>query len=1060
MRGIEFYRIVFSQLYRGIQFAITHQALSEAINALIYSREGIGLDIGGLAVQAAKKTTDPILSVCRTQRVGKVVQTKLLHEAVEGRARIAVRGLLRSSELKWILELRLSDRNGIKSVKANPVTGTLLVKFDAEQVSLTQIVQLIESAVAHAVLLAVKGESVQTASELTQWHSFTVEDILDKLETSSHHGLKLDQVIEQAQKYGTNRFSEPDRPNSLARIAHQFDSLPVLMLAGSAVLSAATGAVSDAILILGVVLLNGGIGYATESHTDHIIHSLISKDEEFSIVVRGGVQQQISANDLVVGDIILLRVGQVPADARLLEVRELTVDESALTGESIPVGKTAEALPTSWLPLAERRNMIFRGTVIVGGSGRAVVIATGSNTELGRVHKMATSSSTPTTPMQKHLETLGKQSATLAGAVCFGVFVIGTIRGEKFLSMLKSAITLAIAAVPEGLPTIGTTTLALGVKSMERKNMVFRRLDAVEALGAIEYVCLDKTGTLTTNKMQVQDIRLGSKRFDHADFDVTLDETSQALERCFELRQILLVASLCSEARFKEEGGVRRLVGSPTEAAIVSLAAKCGIQIDALDAEYPRRKIRYRTEQYRFMFTCHDRPNHHQMIAVKGSPEDVLKRCYWYVSEGKKHRLSKTMRLAILADNKQMADGSLRVLGVAYQELDSGDQAFKPGLVWLGLIGMKDPPRQGMRELIAAFHEAGIHTTMMTGDQEATALAIGKELGINGSSALCTLDATYLDALDEETLKALSRDVQIFSRVNPSDKLKIVRLLQKRGKVVAMTGDGINDSPALKAADVGIAMGGRSGSKAARDVADAVITDDNLSSMLDAICEGRTIRHNLKKVLHFLLATNLSEVLIMFASLAGNLGQALSPKHLLWINLITDVFPALALALEPSEAYVMHRPPANSREPIFSRDEMRGIVLESTLITAGALYAYSRSVKKYGVGSHASTIGFLSLTTGQILHTWSARSDSHSLFGGEALRENRFVWGAMGLGLSLQVLAAYLPGLNRLLGNVPITKADALQAGYGAIVPFLGYEFFKALKPLQLSSIHRGISPL
>lgn len=1000
--------------------------------------------------------TSRVLPTAPVKKRQPEVYAKLVHGAVKGRARFAVRGLYRSIHLKWVLEHRLANNVGIRSAQANPVTGTVLVVYDPTRFDIEGILSLIGSSVRAAVQHALQGKTDPTGIVPTvNWCAHSSEEVLEQLTTSAKFGLQLAQVQEHAQRYGANKMPQAIPPSAWERFSHQFASLPVLLLAGSAALSAATGGFSDAALILGVVFLNGGIGYATESHTHQIIHSLLKHDEDFATVVRAGEASQVLASELVVGDVIVLRVGRVPADARLLEVRELSVDESALTGESAPVMKTTDVLGDLWLPLADRKNMIYRGTVVVGGSGLAVVVATGIRTEIGQVHRLATATATPTTPMQRHLENLGNQSALVAGAICAGVFVIGAIRGEKFLDMLRSAVTLAIAAIPEGLPTIGTTTLAFGVKRMERKHMVFRHLDAVEAIGAIEYLCLDKTGTLTVNKMKVQEIYHGLRHFEFGEHGVFLNGAHIDPENSIDLQQMLLYASLCSEARFTRDGSERTLQGSPTESAIVQLADDVGVPVDDIDRSYPRLKVRYRTEQYRFMFTCHTTPKNEQLIAVKGSPEEVLKRCRWYLDEGKIQPLTKEIRHVLLAKNVRMAERALRVLGVAYRQGPSTDRAFEKGLVWVGLIGMMDPPRQGMREVIAAFHTAGIHTTMMTGDQEATAIAIGKELGLNGHSALSMLDAKRLESLDEDTLATLSREVQIFARVNPSDKLKIVQVLQNRGKIVAMTGDGINDSPALKAANVGIAMGG-GGSEVAREVADAVLIDDNLYSMLDAICEGRTIRQNLKKALHFLLATNLSEVLTMFGSLAGGMGQALTPKHLLWINLLTDVFPALALALEPAEEYIMHQPPADPTKPIFDRTELQSIVVESGFITAGALLSYGHAVKAHGVGAHASTVGFLSLATGQILHTWSARSDVASLFTRGHLRENRYIWAAMGLGLGMQFLTAYLPGLNQLLGNVPVTKRDALAAVSGAVIPFLGYEVLKAIRPAPTQLIQRG----
>jgi Ca2+-transporting ATPase len=604
--------------------------------------------------------------------------------------------------------------------------------------------------------------------------------------------------------------------------------------------------------------------------------------------------------------------------------------------------------------------------------------------------------------------------------------------------MLKTSIALAVAAVPEGLPTVATTILALGLRTMRRHRVLIRRLSAVETLGSVQTICLDKTGTITLNRMTVVAVTIDERRIEVADGTFNTAEGPLDPFACEELLRLLHVAALCSEADVVQHDGGYELHGSATENALVQMAIAAGVDVVQLRERHALVQIQHRTESQNFMCTLHATPNHHRLVAVKGSPGEVLAMCAWKLHEGEMQPLHAADRRAIEVDNERMAGEALRVLGMAYGEANAGDDPEAPpeDLVWLGLVGMADPIRPGVQDVIAGFHQAGINTIMVTGDQSPTAYAIGKTLRLSREEPLDTLDAAQLTQIDPEVLTALANRVHIFARVSPSHKLQIVQALQRAEKVVAMTGDGINDSPALKAADIGIAMGD-TGTNVACEVADVVLEDDRLETMLVAISQGRTIYNNIRKSVHFLLATNLSEIMLMFAATSLGLGQPLTARQLLWVNLLTDIAPGLALAFEPPEPDVLCQPPRNPDAPLLSTADFRRIAFESVVLSAGALGAYGYGLRRYGMGAPANTMAFMSLTMGQLLHAWSCRSQTHSLFDAAALPQNTSLTVALGGSFGLQVLALLLPGLRGLLGLAPLTLLDGTVMVLGALFPLL-----------------------
>jgi Ca2+-transporting ATPase len=968
--------------------------------------------------------------------------------------------------------LRACD--GIRSARANPRTGHLLVlAIPGQSVeSLTALVSAMlddspsvaETEVCRSPPRPPPERGPQPEVQRSgapgepSWHLLDSRATLERLGTSATDGLTAEEVERRLAKHGANALPTLRSRSGLTILAEQFQSLPVALLGVSAVISLATGGALDAAAIVGVVLINAAIGYATESQAERTIDALSDHHPRQSRVRRAGADLSVSVEEIVPGDLLPLQPGaRIAADLRLLKARHLSIDESALTGESMPVTKSSAPLQEPDTPLAERANMAYSGTQVTGGNGIGVVVATGGKTELGRIQALVGEARPPETPMQRQLDDLGRRLALLSGAVCVGVFALGLLRGQGALSMLKSAASLAVAAVPEGLAAVATTTLALGIRNLGRDHVAVRRLDAVETLGAVQVFCLDKTGTLTHNRMSVTAAHIGEPRIEVS--GTGFNESGLRIEPCRNpaLWRLLETVSLCNESK-QTNGDDRGIDGSPTENALLACAIDAGIDIDTLRANHPRLRLRHRTDERPYMHTLHATPGGGRLLAVKGNPSELLTLCRYALHDGSPVRLDDAERHAILRRNERMAGDALRVLGVAYRASESEEDLDPTELIWLGLIGMTDPLRAGMRELIALFHRAGIETAMITGDQSATAYAIGSALQLSEDRPLNILESAALDQVDEELLTGLVRGVHVFARVSPAHKLQIVQALQRSGRVVAMTGDGINDGPALKAADIGVAMGG-SGSDVARSVADVVLEDDNLHTMATAISGGRAIYANIRKTIHFLLATNLTEIEVMLAGIGLGLGPPLNPMQLLWINLISDIFPGLALSLEPPDRDVLTRPPRDPRREILEANDLRRMGLESAVITGGTLLSYGYALMRYGPGPQAGTQAFTTLSVAQLLHALSCRSETHGLFSQDGRPSNPRLNLALAGSLGAQLLVGAVPGLRRLLGSTPLAVTDLLMVALGALGPLLINEGLKETRrPDKATSTHSGHS--
>lgn len=1003
-----------------------------------------------------------------------------IHSAVNGRVRYRIKGLYGSESLKGFLEERLSQREEIVSVSANTLTGTLLVVSNGSlfREDITEIISDLlrnrgagngggkdggtiepvgkgkeaglpapaREGASRTDAIRRKAEALVFGSLRRQpqqpWFHMEPGQVLEALKAHGESGLSEETALENLREYGPNILPEGSSRSAWSILLNQINSMPMALLSIAAGVSAMTGGLADALVILGVMGLNTVIGYTTESRAEKTIESLKGLIRPSAQVIREGVCRDVPMERIVPGDLVTLRPGSyVPADSRLIEATHLTVDESALTGESMPVSKVCRALTGNHIPLGDRVNMVHMGTLVTGGQGIAVVVATGGHTEIGRIQSLVENVAPPSTPMERQLTRMSNQLVLISGAVCAFIFLIGLLRRYGFVEMLKMSISLAVAAVPEGLPTVATTTLAVGIHTMRNRKVIIRRLEAVETLGAVQTVCFDKTGTVTENRMAVQRVFAGMRTvvLNGFDGDGAFSCEEHALDPlvCEELLQLLRVSVLCSEAEVVTDGSRHIIHGSSTEAALIRMALRAGIDPVRIRNDYFLLKTNHRSEDRHFMGTLHRHPGGGTFFALKGSPPEVLALCRQHFRDGERVPLTEEDKIDIEAENERMAGDALRVLGFACSTGEDAEAFDSPdALTWLGLVGMADPIRKGVKELIPIFHDAGLDTILITGDQSATAYAIGKELDLSRGAPLDVLDSMHLADLKPDALVALSRRVHVFARVSPAHKLQIVQALQKAGRLVAMTGDGINDGPALKAADVGVALGG-SGTDVAREVADVVLEDDNLETMIAAVSHGRTVHVNIRKAIHFLLATNFSEIMVMFFGTATGMGSPLTAMQLLWINLISDIFPGLALALEPPEPDIMSRPPRDPHEPVIKAGDFKRLTFEGGVMTAGALAAYAYGVRRYGFGPAAGTLAFQGLTLAQLLHAISCRSERHSIFDGGKLPRNGYLDLALGGSLLLQLLTFFVPGLRRLLGLVRVDLMDGLVIGANALLPLL-----------------------
>ncbi|MGE3268891.1 MAG: cation-translocating P-type ATPase, partial [Chloroflexota bacterium] len=886
------------------------------------------------------------------------------------------------------------------------------------------------------------------------WHSRPVETVIEQLGVDPDGGLDLPAVANRRAVSGLNKMPEPAEASLLKTVMDQVVNAPTALLMAGAAVSVATGGIFDAILIGGVIAINAGVGAATERQGQRAIKALRQTTAIRSRVRRDGAETTVDAEELVPGDVIQLLPGDpVPADARVISSHRLQVEESALTGESRPVEKHEEPVLAD-VPLGDRRSMVFRGTTVVGGRASAVVVETGRTTQIGALHLLAADAEAPPTPMERDLDLIGRGLAIGATAVCASIFGIGVLRGFGLLYGLEVAVSLGVAAIPEGLPTLATSVLAFASGRMRRKGTLIRTLGAAEALGSVTVVCADKTGTLTENRMAARELFTadgpvaitGSALSPTGGFELNGELVEPHQHRA--IRSSLYVGALCSDAEVEGlRDGELILDGSATEGSILVAAIKGGQSPATLRAANPRLDLRDRSDGRRHMLTVHRTENGLQ-ATLKGAPDEVLAMCNRVDLANDVADLDDQMLTKFADHNAQMATRAMRVLALAHRRLPSEytEADLVSGYTLSGLIGLVDPIRPAAPAAIKALHRAGIRTVMITGDQALTATAVARELGLSRRGQLNVLEAGDLAALDGAALQGLVHDVNIFARVAPEMKLAVVRALQANGEVAAMTGDGVNDAPALRAADVGVAMGER-GSELARGLADVVLSTDDFSKMVDAVEEGRLVRANVQRVLHYLLSTNASEIWVVAGAVALGLPSPLTPLQLLWLNLVTDLAPGFAMALEPRDPDLMQQPPRDPKEPIVPGPMLRRILAESAAIATGALAVYGIGVSRYGIGPAAQTMAFASLLGSQLLHVGWARAGERPALTGSRGRKNPYLLPAMGLSVALQAAALFVPPLRTVLGGAPLGLVDIGIAVAGALLPSAVIEISRFLSP-------------
>lgn len=895
------------------------------------------------------------------------------------------------------------------------------------------------------------------------WHARSTEDAAEALHVDLGRGLGSADAAARLLRDGPNAVTEAQQRSAFKILVHQFRSLMVGLLVVAGGVSLVLGETIEALAILVVIVLNASLGFVTEWRAASALAGLRKQATTVARVLRDGEERQTSAEDLVQGDVVLLAAGdRVPADGRVFDDAQLQIDESALTGESLPVTKTRAPVADRRAPLADRVSMVHRGTAVTAGRGAFLVTATGLHSEMGKIGTLIDEAGERETPLEVKLAQLSRALLVIVLVLCVVVVGVGWLRGNDLLLMVEVGVSLAIAAVPEGLLAVTTMTLAVGMQRMARMNALVRRLPAVEALGSTTVICTDKTGTLTRNEMTVRAFDVGARRLEvtgtgyapTGEFHLAGQKVDPADPGAGgALRLALRIGALCNDARLDRSGDIVAVLGDPTEAALIVAAEKAGLQRADLDRDYPRVKELPFSSETKRMVTVHRTPEGKTVAYVKGSPAAVLETSGSVLGSAGVSVLSAEARQGILSTNEELAAAALRVLGLAYRELPDGwnDEDLARELTFVGLVGMIDPLRDEARTTIATCREAGIRAVMITGDQQATAAEIARQLGLDldaGGERLRTVHGRELGDLDENGWRAMVARTAVFARVSPEHKLKIVEALQAQGQIVAMTGDGVNDAPALRKADIGIAMGIR-GTEVAKDAAAMVIMDDNFATIVGAVEQGRIIVHNILRFIHFLFSSNFAEILTVFTAILLGWPLPLGVLQILWLNLVTDTFPAMALALEPSAPDVMKRPPRDPHESLMTPSFGWLIVWQGALLGGCTLAAFAVGMRWYGKEGagllHAETIAFMTLALSQVFHAFNARSRTGSVFTSR-LFANAWLWGATLLCLLLQVAAVYVPLLRRVLRTVPLTAADWGLIVLGSLAPVAVVELVKLVR--------------
>lgn len=870
------------------------------------------------------------------------------------------------------------------------------------------------------------------------WHSSSVEEIAKNLKTNINIGLTDDEAQKRFERYGPNNLKEKKKESIFVKFIKQFNDFMIITLIIAAIISAVVSKLNgeadyiDSIIIVAIVIFNAIMGLVQEQKAEKSLEALKKMTAPNAKVRRNGRVQEIDATLVVPGDIVILEAGNyVPADCRLINSYNLKIEESALTGETIPSLKDSSKILKENTAMGDLCNMVFATTIVVNGHGEAIVVETGMNTRVGKIAGMIIEDESPETPIQKKLAEVGKILAIACIIICVLIFVIGIFKKIPIIEMFMTSVGLAVAAIPEGLPAIVTIMLSIGVTKMAKKNSIIRKLPAVETLGSSSVICSDKTGTLTQNKMTVTEIRNCFGR-------------ANSNERKF----ILELGTMCTDTTEERINGKLGFVGEATEVAISNAAMEEGVSKSFLYDEMKRINDIPFDSKRKMMTTIHKYGNGYRII-TKGAPDVLLKRCSNCYSGGQIVPIF-SKKDDINEQNNQMAEKALRVIAVAYKDVEKLPemQDVEKDLIFCGLIGMIDPPREGVKEAVRTCRRAGIKTVMITGDHLQTAKAIAKELGILKRGDLA-IDGETLERMSQHELEQNIMDYSVFARVSPEHKVRIVKAFQSTGAVVAMTGDGVNDAPALKNADIGIAMG-KGGTDVAKNAADMILLDDNFVTIVEAVKQGRNIYDNIKKAIHFLISTNIGEIVTIFFGLVLGIKSPLLAIQLLWINLVTDSLPAIALGLEKEEENIMSRLPRNPKKNLFADGLWWKIIIEGAMLGIFTLLAFSIGNRLYSV-EVGRTMAFLTLGILELVHSFNIKSEE-SIFK-IGIFENKYLVGALVLGVILQVIVVVVSPLAQVFSLVPLTGMQWLYTILIAVAPIPIVEIQKAVNGYKFGRV-------